>query len=112
MSTTLDSQFWKERVASEKKAQPLDEDGKALPRERVPVAPCPWATEHIVMGAQPSYLKESGALTRRASSTTSSRASSQASSVRSRSSRGSKTSVRVSLIRPLQSSQAAVVTAL
>ena len=95
MTNTLDSQFWKERVASEKKAAPHDENGNPLPRKRVTVAPCPWATEDVVMGVPPSYLKEAGASTRRPDSRTSSRASSRVTSARSCSSRASTTSVRI-----------------
>ena len=105
MTNTLDSAFWKERVASERKAQPLDENGIALPRERVAVAPCPWATEDIVMGVPPAYLKEAGASTKRAGSRTSSRGSSRATSMRS--SRASKTSVRVRLHEPQQAHKVA-----
>ena len=96
MSNTQDSQFWKERVASEKKAAPHDENGNPLPRTRATVAPCPWATEDVVMGVPASYLKEAGASTRRPGSRTSSHASSRATSARSCSSRASTSSVRFS----------------
>lgn len=95
MSNTLDSQFWKERVASETRAQPMDEQGNLLPRDRVPVAPCPWATEDIVMGVPPAYLKETRTSDKRAGSRISSRASSRVTSARAHSSRASTTSVRV-----------------
>lgn len=81
MCNVTDSKFWKERVANEKRAQPVDDDGKALAVRRVAVAPCPWATEEgLVMGTSASYLAEQGASTRRTGSQASSRAGSRAGS--------------------------------
>ena len=79
MCNITDSQFWKERVANEKRGQPVDDDPKAVLR-RPAVAPCPWATEDIVMGVSAAYLKEQGASTKRAGSQASSRAGSRAGS--------------------------------
>jgi hypothetical protein len=94
MCNITDSQFWKERVASERKAQPLDADGKPLPRKTTPaVAPCPWATEDIVMGVPPAYLKDAGASTKRPGSRAPSVASVSSSRRSARSAR-TNTSVR------------------